>query len=117
MASPSRRPRPRTSRRSIASRNVEVVALSDVRAKELADGIEMGRAVLTALGFEVWPTDANFLLVRGGANLADRLLREGMIVRPLDGFGMPEHARISIGLPEENERLVKTLRRLREGGT
>jgi histidinol-phosphate/aromatic aminotransferase/cobyric acid decarboxylase-like protein len=30
------------------------------------------------------------------------------------GFGLPEHVRISIGLPEENERLVKTLRRLRE---
>jgi histidinol-phosphate/aromatic aminotransferase/cobyric acid decarboxylase-like protein len=30
-------------------------------------------------------------------------------------FGLPDHVRISVGLPEENERLVKTLRRLREG--
>ena len=35
-------------------------------------------------------------------------------MRPLTGFGMPEHVRISVGLPEENERLVKTLQRLRE---
>ena len=63
----------------------------------------------------MWPTDANFLLVRAGAGIYDRLLREGVIVRPLAGFGMPDHVRITIGLPEENERLVKTLRRIREG--
>ena len=44
------------------------------------------------------------------------LLREGVIVRPLGGFGMPDHIRITIGLPEENERLVKTLRVLCEDG-
>jgi histidinol-phosphate aminotransferase len=42
-------------------------------------------------------------------------MREGVIVRPLHGFGMPEHVRISIGTPEENERLIKALRRLNEG--
>jgi histidinol-phosphate aminotransferase len=36
-----------------------------------------------------------------------------VIVRPLGGFGMPDCLRVSIGLPEENERLVKTLARLR----
>jgi histidinol-phosphate aminotransferase len=40
-----------------------------------------------------------------------------VIVRPLAGFGMPDHVRISIGLPEENERLVKSLRRLRESAS
>ena len=48
--------------------------------------------------------------------MSDRLLREGVIVRPLGGFGMPDHIRITIGLPEENERLVKTLRAIREDG-
>jgi histidinol-phosphate aminotransferase len=61
----------------------------------------------------VWPTDANFLLVRAGEGIFDRLQREGVIVRPLAGFGMPDCVRITIGLPEENERLVKTLARLR----
>jgi hypothetical protein len=37
-----------------------------------------------------------------------------VIVRPLAGFGMPDCIRITIGLPEENERLVKTLARIRE---
>jgi histidinol-phosphate aminotransferase len=81
-----------------------------------AEGIAYLSRELPPLGVEVWPSDANFLLARIGAGVCDRLLREGIIVRPLAGFGMPEHVRISIGLPEENERLVKTLRRLRAAG-
>jgi histidinol-phosphate aminotransferase len=69
---------------------------------------------LTALGIEVWPSETNFVLAKAGPGTHDALLREGVIVRPMAGFGLPEHVRISIGLPEENERLVKTLRRLRE---
>lgn len=78
------------------------------------EGIEYLTRELAALGIEVWPTDANFVLARTGGDLHERLLREGVIVRPLTGFGMPEHVRISVGLPEENERLIKVLRRLRE---
>ncbi len=79
-----------------------------------AEGVEYLTRELRELGIEVWPTDANFLLARTGPGVHDRLLREGLIVRPLHGFGMPDHARITVGLPEENERLIKTLRRLRE---
>ena len=61
-------------------------------------------------------TDAERDRRDGARTTGERLLREGIIVRALDGFGMPDHIRISIGLPEENERLVKTLRRLRENG-
>jgi histidinol-phosphate aminotransferase len=80
-----------------------------------AEGAEYLTRELRALGVEVWPTDANFLLARAGAGVHERLLREGVIVRPLAGFGMPEHIRVSIGLPEENEALIKALRRIREG--
>jgi histidinol-phosphate aminotransferase len=82
-----------------------------------AEGVEYLSRELRALGVEVWPTDANFVLARAGAGIQARLLREGLIVRPLAGFGMPEHIRISVGLPEENELLVKALRRLLEGGS
>jgi histidinol-phosphate aminotransferase len=81
-----------------------------------AEGVAYLSAELAALGIEIWPTDANFVLARGGAGIHEALLREGVIVRPLTGFGMPEHVRITVGLPEENERLVKTLKRLRETG-
>jgi len=80
-----------------------------------ASGVDYLSRELRALGIEVWPTDANFVLARAGAGIYEKLLREGVIIRPLDGFGMPDHIRISVGLPEENERLVKSLRRIREG--
>jgi histidinol-phosphate aminotransferase len=76
------------------------------------EGVRFLTKELAALGLEVWPTDANFLLVRAGAGAYERLLREGVIVRPLAGFGLPEHVRITIGTKEENERLVAALRRI-----
>ena len=62
------------------------------------------------MSLRVWATDANFLLVKTTPDMADRLMREGVIVRPLAEFGMGDHLRVSIGLPEENERFVKTRR-------
>jgi len=105
------------------SRLAEVAALAaleDVEHAERAhatnsEGSDYLCRELGVLGIKTWPTDANFLLAKAGADTAERLLREGIIVRPLNGFGMPDYIRISIGLPEENERLVKTLKRLREG--
>jgi len=64
---------------------------------------------LARLRIETWPTDANFILARTGADVYEALLRQGVIVRPMKGFGLTEHVRISIGLPEENERFVKAL--------
>jgi len=79
-----------------------------------------GRVYLTrelaSLGLQVWPSDANFLLVRAGEGVYEGLLRQGVIVRPMAGFGLPDCVRITVGLPEENERCVKALRRLRESG-
>ena len=42
------------------------------------------------------------------------LLRQGVIVRPLRGFGMDDCVRFTIGTAEENERLVKALRTMKE---
>jgi len=82
------------------------------------EGIDYLTRELRALGFEVWPSDSNFLLAKApAARVFERLLREGVIVRPLAGFGMPDHVRITVGLPEENERLVKALRRIAESGS
>ena len=82
---------------------------------ENARGAEYLARELASLGIETWPTDTNFLLARTGAGTYEKLLPEGVIVRPLAGFGLAEHVRISIGTAEENERLVKALRKLCEG--
>jgi histidinol-phosphate aminotransferase len=79
------------------------------------EGAEYLTRELEALGIEIWPTDANFLLAKTGAESYELLLREGVIVRPMGGFGLPEHVRITIGTAKENEKLVKALQRIQEG--
>jgi histidinol-phosphate aminotransferase len=106
------------------SRLAEVAALAAVDDPEHAErtrenniaGIDFLSRELRALGHEVWPSDANFVLTRTGPGYYDKLLRLGVIVRPLHGFGMPDFIRISIGAPEENQRLVKALQRIAEEG-
>jgi histidinol-phosphate aminotransferase len=64
-----------------------------------------------ALGLQYVPSHGNFVLVRVGdaAAVYERLLRAGVIVRPVAGYGLPEWLRVSIGLPEENERFLAAL--------
>ena len=65
------------------------------------------------LGLEYIPSFGNFITVRVGD--ADRvynsMLREGVIVRPIGGYGMPGHLRVTVGLPEHNERFLAALER------
>ena len=85
------------------------------RTREVnGQGIEYLTDALTKMGYEVFPTDANFILVRMGQGFDQLLLKKGIIVRPMHGFGLTEHVRISIGRPEENEKLVKALQEIRQ---
>ena len=85
-------------------------ALNDAGARYLTDALE-------GLGCRVWPTDANYLLVEIGPEYYEKLLRKGIIVRPMRGFGLDAHLRISIGTASENERLVKAIEQIREAGS
>jgi histidinol-phosphate aminotransferase len=77
-----------------------------------AAGLEFLARELERLGLQTWPSDANFLLAAAPPDTYEKLLREGVIVRPMGGFGMPGHIRITVGTAEENERLVKALERV-----
>ena len=37
----------------------------------------------------------------------DALLRRGIIVRPVGNYGLPEHLRVTLGTPEQNDRFLK----------
>ena len=65
---------------------------------------------LAALGLPFVPTQGNFLMVEVGdaKGVYEALLREGVIVRPVAGYGFPRHLRVSIGTPEENRRVVES---------
>jgi histidinol-phosphate aminotransferase len=63
------------------------------------------------MGVGYVPSHGNFLLVHVGAGGAvyEKLLRQGVIVRPVAGYGLPEHVRVTIGLPDENRRFLAAL--------
>lgn len=69
------------------------------------------RAGLAALGLSPIPSEANFLYVdvgRDGRVVFEALLREGVIVRHIEG----RMVRITIGLPDENRRLLQALKKV-----
>lgn len=78
------------------------------------EGIQFLTREFTALGFKVLPTQANFVCVHIGAKAKDLvafLEQNGMIIRGLTSFGMPEHVRITVGRPEENELLMALVKK------
>lgn len=96
-----------------------LAALEDeARVLECVRMNEAGRHFLydefAALGLKYVPSRANFILVDVGRNAHDvyqRLLREGVIVRPMTSFGMETALRITIGTAEENRRLITVMQK------
>jgi len=99
-----------------------IAALDD--APFMAKSYELNRAGMkqltegfVRLGLGWIPSHGNFVSVEipraGGAPRAasvyQSLLRQGVIVRPVAGYGMPDHLRVTVGLPEENERFLTAL--------
>ena len=80
----------------------ESAALNRAGLRELA-------AALDAMGVDYVPSHGNFLLIRVGdaAAVYVRLLRQGVIVRPVANYGLPEHLRVTVGLPDGKSALLK----------
>ena len=79
------------------------------------DGMKYLMESFKQMGLEYIPSAGNFICVdlkRPGREIYNKLLHEGVIVRPVDNYGMPNHLRVTIGLPEENERFVKALEKV-----
>lgn len=75
--------------------------------KQLSDGLQ-------ALGLAFTPSHANFILVRfkDAQKVNQQLQKKGLIVRPLGGYGLPDHLRISVGSSAQNQRLLEALREI-----
>lgn len=105
---------------SIPAQAAALAALSDSahiqRSIEVNnDGLQFLSHAMDEMGLPCAPSVCNFILVdmgRPSAGIFDALLRAGIIVRPVKNYGLPHHLRISIGLPEENARLVHALRKV-----
>jgi histidinol-phosphate aminotransferase len=94
-------------------------AMQPRRAVQLVEaGLAQLHAGLPRLGLKVHPTAGNFVLVDVGGNgqlVYERLLRQGVIVRPVGGYGLPNALRITIGTADQNERLIAALATVMRG--
>jgi histidinol-phosphate aminotransferase len=80
-----------------------------------SEGLATLESLLRGHGLDPVPSVGNFLYVETGGDgteLFERLLREGMIVRPLAGFGSPTAVRVSVGTPGELELFADALTRV-----
>ena len=76
------------------------------------DGLAQLAAGFEALGLDYIPSVGNFISVDTGREAGpvyEALLREGVIVRPVANYGLPNHLRVSVGLPAENARALAAL--------
>jgi len=97
-----------------------VAALSDeehVRKSQQTNqaGKEFLYRQFSRMGLEFVPTEANFILVdvgRDATQVFQKLLKLGIVVRPMPGWGYPTKLRVTIGTQDQNERLVNALARV-----
>ena len=75
-------------------------------------GLDFFNRAFRDLELEYVPSSANFILVRvgEGQKVFDVMQKQGVIVRPMGGYQLPEWIRISVGTPEENERCLGALK-------
>ena len=75
-------------------------------------GMKHLEKTFAGLNLEYIPSAGNFLTVDLGQRalpIYESLLEKGIIVRPIEVYGLPNHLRVSIGLPHENERFSEAL--------
>jgi histidinol-phosphate aminotransferase len=75
-------------------------------------GMAQLTAAFTALGLDYIPSVGNFVTVdvgQSGGKVYEALLQRGVIVRPMAGYGLPRHLRVTIGQKNENARLIQAL--------
>jgi len=104
--------------------NVNTIALAAALAalddaEHLKRSVETNRAGMAqlqagfdALGVRHLPSAGNFVMIdcgRPAPAVYEAMLRQGVIVRPVGGYGLPRHLRVTVGLPAENERFLAAL--------
>ena len=87
------------------------VAQADLINRE---GLQQLIGGFSELGLRYIPSIGNFICVEVGdaATVYEGLLREGVIVRPVANYGLLRHLRVTVGLPQENERFLQALKKL-----
>jgi histidinol-phosphate aminotransferase len=98
-------------------------AIGDVEQVQRAvhvveEGMRQLQDGLPPLGVKLFPSAGNFVLADVGINgteVYEQLLRHGVIVRPVAGYGLPRCLRITIGTTAQNDRLIRSLATVMQG--
>lgn len=103
---------------NMLAQSAAIASLDD--AGHVAKSVAMNNAGKTFLqnafsetGLNYLPTMGNFISVnvkQDGLALYEKLLQQGVIVRPVANYAMPEYLRVTIGTQSQNERFVETLK-------
>jgi histidinol-phosphate aminotransferase len=102
---------------NMLAQKAAVAALDDTaHLEETLRITEAGRRSLQArlheMGLSYTPSVTNFILIDvwvEGRRVAHALLRKGVIVRDMEGYGLPTHIRVTVGTSQENTRALKAL--------
>ncbi|GAA5217969.1 histidinol-phosphate transaminase [Corallincola platygyrae] len=101
---------------SLALKAAEVALADDdflARSVSLnSEGMQQLASFFERSGLSFIPSWGNFITFdteRNGAEVYELLLKEGVIVRPIGGYGLPSHLRVSIGTQSENQKFIEAL--------
>lgn len=98
-----------------ATAALDDVAFVERTQRLVKQGLDYLYKSVEEMGLEYVRTQTNFFLIKvamGGQKVYEMMLKEGVIVRSMASYDLPDYIRISAGLPEENERFVKTLKKV-----
>ncbi len=89
--------------------------IENVTAVTIEERTKLVHAMSKLEGLTVFPSESNFILFKpeqDSVQLSEKLQQEGMIIRELSRFYLPGYCRVSVGLPEENERFLQLIQKL-----
>jgi len=92
---------------------LETDFIRNIRLKTVSERTRLVRS-LSETGIRTEPTRTNFILLkhRQSDEIYERLLHEGVIVRKASDLGLKGYLRVTVGLPEENEFFVSSLKKV-----
>jgi histidinol-phosphate aminotransferase len=83
--------------------------------KVVHDGLDVLFQALTEMGVRFFPTQSNFFLIdveQDAETVFQAMLRQGVIVRSMKGYGYPRYIRVNVGTAKENERFLQAFRKV-----
>lgn len=79
------------------------------------DGLKFLYAALNEMGVSYFPTQSNFFLIdvkQSADDVFKRMLKQGVIVRSMSSYGLPQYIRINAGLPDENAQFIEAFKQV-----